>query len=72
MVLSGAFNWFRCPYIEAHKIGNKEDELETCMTASVTSLASQRHGGTAPMTGALELKVLVFLGKSGSEDKGRA
>lgn len=53
-VLSGAFTWFRCPYIEAHKIGNKQDELETCKTASVTSLAYQRHGGTVPMTGTLE------------------
>lgn len=44
--------------------------MHTCI--GVISLASQRHGGMAPLTGALEWKGLDLLGKTGSGDKGEA
>lgn len=39
----------KCIYANAHNIGNKQEELGMC--AHMILLSSQRHGGTAPITG---------------------
>lgn len=61
--------WLRCLYTNTSSMGNKQEELETCM--GVIPLASRSRGGVAALAGVREWKAVVgFSGEAGQGGQG--
>lgn len=61
--------WLRCLCTNTSSMGNKQEELETCM--GVIPLASRSRGGVAALAGVREWKAVVgFSGEAGQGGQG--